>query len=387
LNNSDDEATGVDSRLTGETERRVLKRERDPYLFRPITFRSVTARNRITLSPMCQYSAKDGIPNDWHFVHLGARASGGAGIVFTEAVHVEPRGRITQHCLGLWNDEQRDAFKRIAGFVEDQGAVPAIQLGHAGRKASVGRPWEGTEPIPVNAGGWNVISCSEHAYAKGWPEPTAMTKEDIARSMDDLVAATRRACEAGFKVLELHAAHGYLIHQFMSPLSNSRTDEYGGSFENRIRYLLESISVVRREWPEHLPLFLRLSITDWVEGGWSTDDSVKLCLLLKERDDVDLVDCSSGGNDPRQNIPIHPGYQVPFAQRIKEDTGMSTGAIGLINSPDLAESILANGQADLIILGRTLLADPVWPLRAANILKASDKADWPIQYERSNIFG
>ena len=387
MKNPDNEAPGTDSRLTGETERRILRRERNPYLFRPITFRSVTARNRITLSPMCQYSAEDGLPNDWHFVHLGARACGGAGIVFTEAVHIEPRGRITRYCLGLWNDEQRDAFKRIAGFVEDQGAVPAIQLGHAGRKASVGRPWEGTRPVPVNAGGWNVISCSEQAYAKGWPAPTAMTKDDIARSMDDLTAATQRACEAGFKVLELHAAHGYLIHQFMSPLSNSRTDEYGGSFENRIRYLLESVSAVRREWPEHLPLFLRLSITDWVDGGWSIEDSLKLCRLLKETGELDLIDCSSGGNDPRQNIPIHPGYQVPFAHRIKEDTGMPTGAIGLINSPDLAESILANGQADLVILGRTLLADPVWPLRAANILKASDRADWPVQYERSNIFG
>jgi 2,4-dienoyl-CoA reductase-like NADH-dependent reductase (Old Yellow Enzyme family) len=384
-NNS--ETAGSDSRLTGETERRILKRERNPHLFRPITFRSVTARNRIMLSPMCQYSATNGIANDWHFVHLGARASGGAGLVFTEAIHVEARGRITEHCLGLWNDEQREALKRIAKFVEDQGAVPCIQIGHAGRKASVGRPWEGTEPVPVDKGGWNVISASELPYAKGWPVPKAMSKSDVAASMDMIAMATRRAHQAGFKVLELHGAHGYLIHQFLSPASNTRTDDYGGSFENRIRYLIESIAAVRQEWPEELPLFLRLSVTDWVEGGWSENDSLRLCKLLRKDGRVDLIDCSSGGNDPRQKIPIHPGYQVPFAQRIKEGSGMPTGAVGLINTPDLAESIVANQQADLVILGRTLLADPVWPLRAANSLKAPDKGAWPVQYERSNIFG
>ena len=387
MNKNIKESTSVDSRLTGETERRILKRERNPHLFRPITFRSVTARNRIMLSPMCQYSATNGMVNDWHFVHLGARASGGTGLVFTEAVHVEPRGRITAHCLGLWNDEQRDALKRIAGFVESQGAIPCIQLGHAGRKASVGRPWEGTNPVSVAEGGWDVISASGHPYARGWPVPKTMSTNDIGESLDLLAAATRRARQAGFKVLELHGAHGYLIHQFLSPTSNSRTDEYGGSFENRIRYLLESIAAVRQEWPEDLPLFLRLSVTDWVEGGWSEGDSLKLSKLLKKGGNVDLIDCSSGGNDPRQQIPIHPGYQVPFAQRIKEGSGMPTGAVGLINSPDLAESIVANGQADLVVLGRTLLADPVWPLRAANSLKVPEKGSWPVQYERSNIFG
>jgi 2,4-dienoyl-CoA reductase-like NADH-dependent reductase (Old Yellow Enzyme family) len=375
----------ADSRLTGETQRRVLKRDRNPHLFRPIEFRSVKVRNRIVLSPMCQYSATDGMPNNWHLVHLGARASGGAGIVFTEAVHTEARGRITSHCLGLWNNEQRDALAPIAKFIEEQGAVPAIQLGHAGRKASVGRPWEGTEPVSVEEGGWPVISPSNKPYAKGWPVPQAMCKSEIELSLEKLAAATKRAVEAGFKILELHGAHGYLIHQFLSPLSNFRHDEYGGCFENRVRYLFDSIKVVREHWPQEYPLFLRLSVTDWVEGGWSEEDSIKLARMLKASGDVDLIDCSSGGNDPRQKIPIHPAYQVPFAQSLRQESGIATAAVGLINSPDLAESIVANKQADLIILGRTLLADPVWPLRAANTLK-TDLAVWPTQYERSNIF-
>jgi 2,4-dienoyl-CoA reductase-like NADH-dependent reductase (Old Yellow Enzyme family) len=334
---------------------------------------------------MCQYSAEDGLPNDWHFVHLGARAAGGAGIVFTEAVHVEPRGRITHHCLGLWNDEQRDRLARIAGFVEQQGGVPAIQLGHAGRKASVGRPWEGTKPIPPERGGWETISASDVPYAESWQPPAPMSQEDIHDAIETLRGAVRRAREAGFRILEIHAAHGYLFHQFLSPLSNRRTDRYGGSFDNRARFLLESLDAVRREWPDDLPLFVRLSVTDWVDGGWSVEDSVRLCRILRDRGDVDLIDCSSGGNDPRQRIPIHPGYQIPFAQRIRAEVGIATGAVGLIHSPDLAESVIANGQADLAILGRALLADPVWPLRAAAALKAQD-VEWPVQYERSNIF-
>ncbi len=375
----------IDSRTTGENDRRILRRDPEPHLFRPLTIRSVIIKNRIMLSPMCQYSAEDGLVNDWHFVHLGARAAGGAGIVTTEAVHTEPRGRITRHCLGLWNDEQRDALARIVRFIETQNAVPAIQLGHAGRKASVGRPWEGTEPISVDAGGWLPIAPSVLAYARGWPTPTAMDAEVIAQSIEDYRAAVRRAREAGFRILEVHAAHGYLFHQFLSPLSNQRTDEYGGSIDNRARLLLQTLDAIRDEWPAELPLFLRLSVTDWVEGGWSLEDSLWLCQRLRERGDVDLIDCSSGGNDPRQQIPIHPGYQVAFAQRIKAETGLATGAIGLINSPDLAESIIANGQADLVVLGRTLLADPVWPLRSAKALKA-DNVRWPVQYERSNIF-
>ncbi len=377
--------TSTDSRVSGENARRILRRDPNPHLFRSITFGSVTVRNRIMLSPMCQYSAQDGMPNDWHFTHLGARAAGGAGIVCTEAVHVAPRGRITAYDLGLWNDAQRDALARIAAFVAAQGAVPAIQLGHAGRKASVGRPWDGTGPVPPHKGGWTTVGPSEMAYAKGWPTPAALDASGIQSELDALAQATRRAREAGFKIVELHAAHGYLIHQFYSPLSNDRTDAYGGSFDNRIRFLLDSLDAMRSEWPDDLPLFVRLSVSDWVEGGWTVKDSVRLCHVLKARGDVDLIDCSSGGNDPRQQIPIHPGYQVPFARQIRAETGLATGAVGLINAPDLAESIVANGDADLVLLGRGLLADPHWPLKAANILKAQNVV-WPVQYERSNIF-
>jgi len=378
-------ASQIDSRTTGENERRILRRDPSPHLFRPLTIRSVTTRNRIMLSPMCQYSAEDGLATDWHLVHLGARAAGGAGIVSTEAVHTEPRGRITKYCLGLWNDAQRDVLTRIANFVETQGAVPAIQLGHAGRKASVGRPWEGTQPIPIEAGGWQPIAPSALAYAKGWPVPQAMDAATIAKSIDDFAAAVRRARAAGFRILEVHAAHGYLFHQFLSPLSNHRDDDYGGARENRARLLLETLDAVRTEWPAKLPVFVRLSVTDWVSGGWELDDSIWLCNELARRGNVDLIDCSSGGNDPRQQIPIHPGYQIPFAQRIKAESGLLAGAVGLINSPDLAESVIANGQSDLVVLGRTLLADPVWPLRSAKALKA-ENVEWPVQYERANIY-
>ena len=374
-----------DSRVSGEDGRRILRRDPNPHLFRPIRFRSVEVRNRLMLSPMCQYSATDGIANDWHFVHLGARAVGGAGIVSTEAVHVSPRARITRHDLGLWNDAQRDALARIAAFVEAQGAVPAIQLGHAGRKASVGRPWEGSKPVPEAEGGWPTVSCSETPYAAGWPVPAALSEAEIGDEMAAMAAAARRAREAGFRILEIHAAHGYLIHQFYSPLSNSRTDGYGGSFDNRIRFLTESIDAVRVEWPDDLPLFVRLSATDWVEGGWTLGDTVRLARLLKARGDVDLIDCSSGGNDPRQQIPIHPGYQVPLAHEVRQQAGIATGAVGLLNAPDLVESVIANGSADLVLIGRGLLADPHWPLKAANALKAQN-VTWPVQYERSNIY-
>ncbi|WP_273207162.1 NADH:flavin oxidoreductase/NADH oxidase [Marinobacter subterrani] len=376
----------TDSRSGGENARRILKRDPNPHLFRPVSFRSVTARNRIMLSPMCQYSGQDGLSNDWHLVYLGARAAGGAGWVFTEAVHTEPHGRITPYCLGLWNDEQRDRLARIASFVEAQGAVPGIQLGHAGRKASVGRPWEGSRPLNVAEGGWdNQVSASALPYAEGWHAPIAMSTDQITETLQALRSAARRAREAGFKALEIHGAHGYLIHQFLSPLSNQRTDAYGGSFENRIRFLQESIQVVREVWPAELPLFVRLSCTDWVEGGWTLDDTVRLATLLQFQGDVDLIDCSSGGNDPRQQIPIHPGYQIPLSQEVRTRARIATGAVGLIHSPDLAESVVANGQADLVVLGRALLSDPAWPLRAAATLKA-ENVEWPKQYERSNIF-
>lgn len=383
---TDSNAPVTDSRSGGENARRILRRDPNPHMFRPIRFRSVEARNRIMLSPMCQYSGENGLSNDWHFVHLGARAAGGVGWVFTEAVHIEPRGRITPNCLGLWNDEQRDRLARIASYVSDQGAVPGIQLGHAGRKASVGRPWEGSHPLRADTGGWeDLVSASALPYASQWQVPEAMNQNQIDESLEALKSATRRAREAGFQALELHGAHGYLIHQFLSPLSNQRTDEYGGTFENRIRFLQESIAVVREEWPDDLPVFLRLSCTDWVDGGWTLDDTVRLATLLRFQGDVDLIDCSSGGNDPRQQIPIHPGYQVPLSQAVRTRADIATGAVGLIHSPDLAESIIANGQADLVILGRALLSDPAWPLRAAAALKA-ENVEWPKQYERSNIF-
>jgi 2,4-dienoyl-CoA reductase-like NADH-dependent reductase (Old Yellow Enzyme family) len=370
---------------SGEDARRVLRRDPDPHLFRPIAIRSITARNRIVLSPMCQYSAQDGLMNDWHFAHLAARAVGGAGIVFTEAVHTEARGRITNYCLGLWNNEQRDRMKRVVDFVGEQGAVPGIQLGHAGRKASAARPWEGSKPLPPSEGGWLTIGPSARPFADGWPAPAAMTQSDIRRAIDGFAEAARRALEVGFQILELHGAHGYLIHQFFSPLSNGREDAHGGCFEARIRFLLETIEAVRSVWSSRLPLFLRISCTDWVEGGWTLEDSVRLCQVLSSRGEVDLIDCSSGGNDSRQRIPISPAYQAPFAAAIKSQSGMRTGALGLIHTADLAESILANQQADLIILGRTLLGDPFWPLKAAKDLKAAN-LKWPVQYERADIF-
>jgi 2,4-dienoyl-CoA reductase-like NADH-dependent reductase (Old Yellow Enzyme family) len=380
-------AGGVgDSRGTGEDTRRVLTRDRDPHLFRPIALRSVTARNRIMLSPMCQYSAHDGMPNDWHFVHLGARAAGGAGIVCVEATHTEPEGRITPFCLGLWSDAHVPAFARIAAFVAAQGAVPAIQIGHAGRKASVGRPWEGSRPLSPAEGGWETVAPFALPYAEGSPAPEALSADGIARRVAGFAAGTRRAREAGFRIVEIHAAHGYLIHSFLSPLSNRRDDAYGGSLQNRARFLMEVVAAVRSEWPAELPLFVRISASDWVEGGWTLADSVRLSRMLRDTGTVDLIDCSSGGLDPRQAIPIHPGYQVPFARAVREQAGVATGAVGLIQTAEFAEAILANGDADLIVLGRALLADPAWPLRAASALKAPGRAAWPPQYERGNIF-
>jgi 2,4-dienoyl-CoA reductase-like NADH-dependent reductase (Old Yellow Enzyme family) len=372
---------GID---VSENERKILKRDKHPKLLRTIKLRSVEVRNRIMLSPMCQYSATDGMPDDWHMVHLGSRAVGGVGLVFTEAVHTEARGRITKYCLGLWNEEQRDAFARIAKFIKGQGAVAGIQIGHAGRKASTMRPWEQALPLPPDQGGWEVVGPSPLAFAKGFSTPIEMDEASIAKVTKSMASSARYAREAGFQVLEIHAAHGYLLHQFLSPLSNQRHDAYGGGFESRIRLLLETIDAVRSEWPEELPLFLRLSVSDHVAGGWDLPQSVKLCQILKSRGDVDLIDCSSGGNDPRQSIEIHPGYQVPYAEAIRRESGMPTAAVGLIHSADMAEQIIANGQADLVALGRTLMSEPYWPLDAARQLRA--ETSWPVQYERSNIF-
>ncbi|MBI4082874.1 MAG: NADH:flavin oxidoreductase/NADH oxidase [Candidatus Lambdaproteobacteria bacterium] len=357
--------------------------EAAPHLFRPIIFRSVTARNRIMLSPMCEYSAREGLPNDWHLVHLGARAVGGTGIISTEATAVEARGRITPGCLGLYNDAQQEAFARICAFLSAQGAVPAIQLAHAGRKASCRTPWEGRAPLRPEEGGWETIAPSPIPFEPSHPTPIAMTARHIAEVTAAFAASARRALDAGFRIVEVHAAHGYLIQEFLSPLSNRRTDRYGGSLENRARLLLEVLDAVRAVWPASLPLFVRISSTDWVEGGWELEQSLALARLLKARGDVDLIDCSSGGNDPRQKIPATPGFQVPFAEAIRRETGMATGAVGLIRTPEQAEAILARGQADLIVMGRMLMSNPHWPLQAAKALGFDHP--WPIQYLRSNM--
>jgi len=366
---------------SGEDHRRLQKPGRDPHLFRPITFRGVTVKNRIMLSPLCEYSATDGMPNDWHMVHLGARATGGAGIVCTEATHVSAEGRITAKCLGLWNEAQRDGLARIVAFIESQGAVPAVQLAHAGRKASIHVPWQGSGPHAIADGGWEVIGPSALAFAPGHHVPRAMSLEDIARVTAEFVHSTKLAREAGFKIIDLHAAHGYLLHEFLSPLSNQRNDGYGGDLAGRARFLLEVVAAVRTEWPAELPLFVRLSCTDWVEGGLTMADAVEISRMLAATGQVDLMDCSTGGNDPRQKITPGPGYQVRFAETIRREAGIATGAVGMINTPDLAEEILANGRADLILMGRKLMAEPSWPLLAARALH-SDQA-WPLQYERA----
>ncbi len=333
---------------------------------------------------MCQYSATDGVPNDWHLQHLGARAVGGAGFVFTEVTHVEPRGRISLYCLGLWNEEQRDQFARIVRFLKSQGAVAGIQIGHAGRKASVSRPWDGGKPLFAEDGGWTPIAPSAIPFAEGYPMPDEMDDETIADTVRMFGTTARLAREAGFDVVELHAAHGYLIHEFLSPVTNKRTDRYGGSFENRIRFLLEVIDATRAEWPDEKPLFARISTTDWVEGGWDVEMSVELTQRLKSDGKVDLMDCSGGGVSRAQQMTAYPGYMIPFAAEVRRRTEMPTGAVGLISSPDLAESVIANGQADIVLLARATLNDPYWPLHAAKALKAN--VPWPSQYERGNIF-
>jgi 2,4-dienoyl-CoA reductase-like NADH-dependent reductase (Old Yellow Enzyme family) len=364
--------------------RKIHLREGLPHLFRPISLRSVTSRNRIMVSPMCQYSGVDGVPDDWHLQHLGSRAAGGAGIVCTEMTNVEARGRISPGCLGLWNDVQRDAFARIVRFIKSQGALAAVQIAHAGRKGSCAAPWNGGKQLPLEQGGWQNISASAIPFSEGQHAPASMDVATIAAIVKGFAESARRAREAGFDIIELHGAHGYLIHQFLSPLSNQRSDQYGGSLDNRRRFLLDVIDAVRSEWPDDKPLFVRLSCVDWVEGGIVLEDTVKLVQLLKDGGKVDLIDASSGGLDPRQKIPLFPGYQVQFANELKRRTGIATGAVGMINAPDLAEQILASGQADLVIMARALLNDPYWPLHAAKALKA--KIAWPPQYERGDVF-
>jgi len=354
-----------------------------PLLFSPATFRSVTARNRIVVSPMCQYSATDGVPNAWHMQHLGARAAGGAGIVMAEATHVSPISRITPRCLGLWSEEQRDAFKPIVAMIEQLGAVPAIQLAHAGRKACTTPPWEGSKPIPPAAGGWVPEGPTAEPHAPGHTPPHALTAADIARVAAEFAASARRAREAGFRIAEIHAAHGYLLHTFLSPVSNTRNDEYGGDLAGRMRALMQVIDAVRTEWPADLPLFVRLSCSDWIEGGNTVAEAVEIGRALKARGDVDLVDCSSGGLAQQTLPPLVPGYQVPFAEALRRDAGIATGAVGMITTPEQAEAVLAEGKADLIFLARILLADPAWPLRAAKALGAP--VVLPPQYQRATV--
>lgn len=349
-------------------------------LFQPLTIRNIHLKNRIAVSPMCEYSATDGFANDWHLVHLGSRAVGGAALIIIEATAVSPEGRISPGDLGIWKNEHIDFLKRITTFIESQGAVPAIQLAHAGRKASHHVPWKGNKSLTVEEGAWQTIAPSAIAHTTGEPLPKAMTAKEIDELKNDFIAATKRALEAGFKVIELHAAHGYLFNEFLSPLSNHRTDEYGGSFDNRIRLLLEIATETRAIMGEALPLFVRISVTDWVDGGWTEEDSVQLSNRLKGVG-VDLIDCSSGGNSPEQKIPLGPMYQVPFAEKIKKETNLLTGAVGLITTAAEAENILSNGQADLIILARQLLRDPYFPLHAAKELGVD--IPWPKQYDRA----
>jgi 2,4-dienoyl-CoA reductase-like NADH-dependent reductase (Old Yellow Enzyme family) len=356
-----------------------------PGLFDPLAIRELTFANRVFVSPMCQYSSADGYANDWHFVHLGSRAVGGAGLVITEATAVLPEGRISPQDLGIWDDGHMEMLSRIASFIHEQGSIAGMQLAHAGRKASTRRPWEAPGAIPESEGGWTkVVAPSALPFAETYPMPRALTPDGIQEVVAAFAAAARRACQAGFRVIEIHAAHGYLIHEFLSPLSNRREDEYGGSFENRTRLCREVVAAVRSAWPKELPLFLRISATDWVGGGWDVDQSVKLAGELKPMG-VDLIDCSSGGNVPHAKIPVGAGYQSVFAERIRRQTGIMTGAVGMITSPVQAEHIIRTEQADAVIMAREFLRDPYWPLRAARELE--QPIAWPVQYLRAGPKG
>ena len=352
-----------------------------PHLFDPLTLRGITLRNRIAVSPMCEYSSTGGFPTDWHLVHLGSRAVGGAGLVLTEAAAVTAEGRISPQDLGIYGDQHIEPLRRITRFIDEQGAVAGIQLAHAGRKASTARPWEGKAAVSLEDGGWRpVVGPSAVAFDDGYVLPEPLSVDAISQVVQSFAQAAKRAADAGFRVAELHAAHGYLLHEFLSPLSNLRTDQYGGSFENRTRILSETVEAVRSVWPERFPLFVRISATDWTEGGWDIEQSVELTRVLKPLG-VDLIDTSTGGNVPHAKIPVGPGYQVQFAEQIKRGTGVLTGAVGLITDPQQADGIIRKGQADLVLLARELLRDPYWPRRAAKELGAEIAA--PVQYGRA----
>jgi 2,4-dienoyl-CoA reductase-like NADH-dependent reductase (Old Yellow Enzyme family) len=351
-----------------------------PRLFDPLALRDLRLSNRVFVSPMCEYSSHDGFATDWHLVHLGSRAVGGAGLVFTEATAVTPEGRISPEDLGLWRDEHIERLAQIARFVKANGAAIGIQLAHSGRKGSTRRPWEGTGAIGAAAGGWDPVGPGTEPFAPNYPTPSPLDAAGIAAIVGAFRDAAVRARHAGFDVVEIHAAHGYLIHEFLSPLINHRTDQYGGSFGNRARLCLEIVEAVRRIWPERLPVFVRVSCTDWVEQGWDIDETVELARCLKLRG-VDLIDCSSSGAVPSAAPPIGPGYQVPFAERIRRDVGIMTGAVGLITTPTQADDIISSGRADCVLLARELLRDPYWPLHAAAAL--GQPITWPAQYLRA----
>ena len=349
-------------------------------LFDPLTIRSVRFRNRIFVSPMCQYSSEDGMPNDWHLVHLGSRAAGGAALVIVEASGVSPEGRITFWDSGLWNEDQARAFRRIVRFIDEQGAVAGIQLAHAGRKASTDKPWNGGRVIADGPHSWTPVAPSAIPFRDGDPAPRAMAKDDIEQLVRDFEHSTELALDAGFRVVELHFAHGYLLHEFLSPLCNQRDDEYGGSLENRMRLPLRVADCVRRKWPGNLPLFVRISASDWAEGGWDIQQSVEFCKRLRDLG-VDLIDCSSGGAVAHAKIALGPGYQVPFARAIRHEAKIATGAVGLITDARQANEIIANGSADAVLLARQFLRDPYFPLHAARELGVN--IPWPVPYDRA----
>jgi 2,4-dienoyl-CoA reductase-like NADH-dependent reductase (Old Yellow Enzyme family) len=353
-----------------------------PHLFEPLTLRGVTFRNRIGISPMCEYSSHDGFANDWHLVHLGSRAVGGAGLVMTEASAVTPDGRISPADLGIYKNEHIEMLARIFHFIEKQGAVPGMQLAHAGRKASTGIPWEGGKPIDPASGGWTpIFAPSTLPFDAGYQNPQALTIDEIASIVQAFADAAKRVLQAGGKVVEIHGAHGYLVNTFLSPLSNHRTDNYGGTFQNRARFLTEIVNATRKVWPDTLPLFVRLSSTDWADGGWTIDDSVELARTLKPLG-VDLIDCSSGGLVPNAKIPVGAGYQVPFSTRIRHDANIPTAAVGMITQAAQADQIIRNGEADIVLLARQSLRDPYFPLHAASEVHYKDQK-WPDQYLRA----
>lgn len=352
-----------------------------PHLFSPIKIKNIELKNRIVVSPMCEYSSEDGFATDWHLVHLGSRAIGGAALIITEANAISAEGRITYGDLGIYKDEHIAKLKQITDFIHQQGAFAGTQLAHAGRKASHEKPWLGGKQILADhPNGWKSLAPSVVAFADDEQAPLELDKAGIEKVKADFKAATLRTIAAGFDVIELHGAHGYLIHEFLSPVSNHRTDEYGGSFENRIRLLLEIIESVLEVWPKEKPLFVRISASDWTEGGWTADDSVALAKILIDKG-VDLVDCSSGGNVATAKIPVKPGYQVEFAEKVKKEGGILTGAVGLITEPEQANAIIEQGQADVVIMAREFLRDPHFPLRAAHQL--GHEVKWPVQYERA----